>query len=243
MINSNSIYCGDAVRVLQDIPSDSVDLTITCPPEDIVGHTKDRLAPFVHAEPEMDKLDTLVFDINKVGHYINIQNVAQELFRVTKLGGVVVWILGDWSELSDVSLRPFRHVFQFRTAGFDLHETLINLHKQKKQPPKTRHVPIFDYMFVFSKGYVKTFNPVEERVVTVWEPLREDAVPNAFVGNFKEEIPHDLISMYSKEGEIVLDPFCGSGTTLVCAKRLNRQYIGIDVMDEYCKQSEARLNG
>jgi site-specific DNA-methyltransferase (adenine-specific) len=241
MINSN-IYCGDAVAVLKGIPDNTVDLTVTNPPEDIVGYFKDRLSTFIHNELELNKIETLQFDTDKIGHYIDMRGLIKELYRVTKVGGVVVWILGDTTEISDISLRPFRHVFQFRDAGFDLHETIIYLHKQKKQTSK-KHAPIFDYMFVFYKGFLKTFNQLEERKGNVWEPIREDKFPVEWQdGAFKEEVPEDLILTYTNEGDTVLDPFCGSGTTLKCAKLHNRNYIGIDVINENCILSEKRVN-
>jgi len=51
-----------------------------------------------------------------------------------------------------------------------------------------------------------------------------------------------IIKNYSKEGETILDPFCGSGSILVACKRLNRHFIGFDLVDEYVRVSEKRLN-
>lgn len=57
---------------------------------------------------------------------------------------------------------------------------------------------------------------------------------------FPISIPTWFIKLFSKEGDVVLDPFCGSGTTCLAAKKLNRQYIGIDIKQEYVKLAEKR---
>jgi site-specific DNA-methyltransferase (adenine-specific)/site-specific DNA-methyltransferase (cytosine-N4-specific) len=58
---------------------------------------------------------------------------------------------------------------------------------------------------------------------------------------FPEELPSWFIKLFTKENDIVLDPFIGSGTTAVAAKKLGRNYIGIDIMREYCNLSESNL--
>jgi DNA modification methylase len=241
----NEVYCGDAALVLQDVASLSVDLTVTSPPGDTVGYMKDILAPFIHSETELNKCDTLVFDTDKGGHYLNISGICQELYRVTKHGGVVVWIIGDTTKRNDVSLRPYRHVFHFRDAGFNLHETIIYLYApQKNEDEHYKHASSFCYMYVFVKGKCNTFTPPIDRKDNVWCPIRADEDDIQFDGgSFPEEIPTDFILTYTKEKDVVLDPMCGSGTTLKAANKLNRNYIGIDINEEYCQMSVKRLGG
>jgi DNA modification methylase len=58
---------------------------------------------------------------------------------------------------------------------------------------------------------------------------------------FPVELPYRVIKLYTWPGDIVLDPFCGSGTTCLAGKILNRHYIGIEINLEYCKMAERRL--
>ena len=59
---------------------------------------------------------------------------------------------------------------------------------------------------------------------------------------FPYELALDHIKSWTNEGDIVLDPMCGSGTTCIAAMDLKRNYIGIDISEEYCKLSEDRIN-
>jgi site-specific DNA-methyltransferase (adenine-specific) len=60
---------------------------------------------------------------------------------------------------------------------------------------------------------------------------------------FPEELPHDHIISWSNSGDVVLDPMCGSGTTLKMAKELGRLWIGIDISQEYCNIAQKRVDG
>ena len=160
-------------------------------------------------------------------------------------------------------------------VGFNLNDTMIwkklNPLPVVKQP---RYNPVFEYMFVFSKGKPKTFNPImepckcaglnynstcknmggengrtkknfninKEKVkANIWEiAVAQNKTKHPAV--FPIQIPIDHIKTWSNEGDIVLDPFIGSGTTALAAKRLNRKYIGIDMSKEYCDIAIERLS-
>lgn len=87
--------------------------------------------------------------------------MARELFRVTKDGGVVVWIVGDATIKGSETGASFKQALYFKEIGFNLHDTMI---WQKTNPmPKIktkRYFDVFEYMFIFSKGQPKTFNPI-----------------------------------------------------------------------------------
>lgn len=87
------------------------------------------------------------------------KTVASELYRVTKDGGVVVWIVGDKTKNGSETGTSFRQALYFMEIGFKLHDTMIY---SKKTPPLThkRYEQEFEYMFIFVKGKIKTFNPI-----------------------------------------------------------------------------------
>ena len=141
---------------------------------------------------------------------------------------------------------------------------------QVKQP---RYNQSFEYMFVFSKGKPKTFNPIMEpckcanqdydstckniggengRTEKHFKINKEKVKSNvwniAIAQNktkhpavFPIQLAIDHIKSWSNEGDMVLDPFMGSGTTAIAAKNLKRNFIGIDIKYEYCKMAEERL--
>lgn len=141
MAQLNKFYIKESSNFMREnLPNDFVDLTITSPPYD-----------------KLRKYNGFVFDY---------RSIAKDLFRITKQGGVVVWIVGD--ETSDFceSLSSFKQAIYFvDDAGFKLLDTMIY---QKKNVPPTypnmkRYIPSFEYMFIFSKGKPKCFNPIKDR--------------------------------------------------------------------------------
>lgn len=135
MIELNKIYCMDNVQGMRMLDDGCVDLTVTSPPYD-----------------NLRKYNGYSFDF---------ENVAKELYRVTKQGGVVVWVVGDATIKGSETGTSFRQALYFMACGFCLNDTMIwrktNPMPQVKQP---RYSQCFEYMFVFSKGTPKTFNPV-----------------------------------------------------------------------------------
>ena len=135
MIELNKIYNEDCLEGMRGIPDGSVDLTVTAPP--------------------YDNLRTYN------GFAWDFEGVAKELFRVTKHGGVVVWVVGDQTIKGNETGTLFRQALFFKDCGFNLHDTMI--WKKTNPIPLThnRFEQSFEYMFVFSKGSPKTFNPIK----------------------------------------------------------------------------------
>ena len=137
MIELNKLYNMDCLIGLHEMPDDFVDLVVTSPPYDHLrlynGHSE--------------------FDF---------YSIADELYRVMKPRGVVVWIVGDAMVERSETCSSFRQALYFRNLGFLLHDTMI----WKKTSPfqhKVRYIQAFEYMFVFSKGVPKTTNLICDR--------------------------------------------------------------------------------
>jgi site-specific DNA-methyltransferase (adenine-specific) len=135
MLPLNQIYCGDCVTVMQSIDDNYIDLTVTSPPYDNLRTYK--------------------------GYNFNFESIAQQLYRVTKDGGVVVWVVGDATIKGSETGTSFKQALYFKEIGFNLHDTMLFV---KNNPLPTdsryRYQQKFEYIFVLSKGNPKTFNPI-----------------------------------------------------------------------------------
>lgn len=259
----NKIFLGEASDILSTaIPPESVDLTITSPP--------------------YDKLR----DYN--GYKFDSKEIIKALYAVTKKGGVCVWVVGDAVIKGGESGTSFRQALQFIDTGWILHDTMIYEKNGAAYPPNdksTRYGQIFEYMFVFSKGKIKTANLIKDkpnrwaghttfgnntertrngelkkrksRGEMIVQPFgyrnniwrynngygytTKDKWAYEHPAMFPEELAKDHILSWSNEGDTVLDPMCGAGTTLKMAKQLKRNYIGIDLSEKYCKLAQKRV--
>lgn len=147
---SCTIYCGDNVATMQQcIPDASIDLVVTSPPYD-----------------NLRSYDGYSWDFEKV---------AQQLWRVIKPGGVVVWVVNDATIDGSETGTSFRQSLRFMEIGFRLHDTMIYLKSGFSFPDHVRCHQVFEYMFCLSKGDVSTFNQIKDRkTVTGGKPLGGD---------------------------------------------------------------------
>ena len=76
----------------------------------------------------------------------------------------------------------------------------------------------------------------------MWTFPTESAKKIGHPAPFPIELPHRLINLYTYEEDVVLDPFCGSGTTCIAAIQNNRNYIGYDIVEEYVDLSNKRIS-
>lgn len=252
------VICGDNCETLATMPSESVDLVVTSPP--------------------YDNLRTYG------GHSWDFLRLADELTRVLKPGGVIVWVVADAKIKGSETLTSMRQAIHFKDAcGLNVIDTMIYDKGFAKFPQVTTYGQSWEYMFVICKGSPKTFNKLKEpangyksrrrsdRGVdgktrtkeiqmaqeksrrNVWQIdsgyLRSSKDRFAFdhPAIFPETLALDHIKSWSNPGDVVLDPFAGSGTTLKAARELGRQFVGIEINPEYveiCKRrvDEAVLN-
>lgn len=136
-MKKNQIYNIDCVEGMRQLEDCSIDMTVTSPPYDNLRNYK--------------------------GFEWNFEETAIELYRVTKPGGVVVWVVGDATINGSETGTSFRQALYFMQCGFRLHDTMIWKKDTMSFPDKTRYGQNFEYMFVFSKGRPKTINKIRDR--------------------------------------------------------------------------------
>lgn len=132
----NKIHNENCLDTMAKMPDNFIDLTVTSPPYDGLRKYKGFVFPF--------------------------NEIAKELYRVTKDGGVVVWVVNDATIDGSETGTSFKQALKFMEIGFNLHDTMI-FEKTNPIPQiyRKRYNGIFEYMFVFSKGKVKTHNPIK----------------------------------------------------------------------------------
>ena len=250
----NKVYLGDSEVLLKELPDDYVDLVVTSPPYD-----------------NLRKYN----GVGDTWNHEKFKKIANELERVLKPGGIIVWNVNDKTEGGSETGTSFRQSLYFMDeCGLRLNDTMIwlksNPMPQVKQP---RYNQVFEYMFVFSKGTPKTFNPImvpckcagqdydstcknmggesgrtkkhfkinKEKVDdNVWKfAIAQNHSPNPAV--YPLELPKRHILSWTNEGDIILDPFIGSGTTAFAAMELGRNFIGFEMNEEYFNWANEKI--
>jgi DNA modification methylase len=256
----NNIYHLDCIEGMKRLPTSAIDigidLTVTSPPYDNLRKYK--------------------------GYQFNFEAIAQELYRITKQGGIVVWIVGDSTMNGSESGTSFKQALYFKEIGFNLHDTMIYAKENYVPLTHNRYEQQFEYMFIFSKGKPKTFNPIKIPTVTpgtkrnrkrkrdydsdsmrfreeftevksmkykpnIWfykigkNQSATDNYAHQHPAIFPEDLARDHILSWSNEGDVVFDPFMGSGTTAKMAFLHNRKFLGFEISEDYIRLAKQRI--
>lgn len=137
MIELNKIYCENNLDTMARMPDNFLDLTVTSPPYDNLRDYK--------------------------GYSFDFENVAKELYRVTKKGGVIVWVVGDAVINGGETGTSFKQVLYFKSLGFTIHDTMIYEKNGSPFPEQVRYYQKFEYMFILSKGRPAIVNLLKDR--------------------------------------------------------------------------------
>jgi hypothetical protein len=235
----NFLKLGDNVHFMRTLPSASVELTVTSPPYD---------------------------DVAAMGGMFNFDEVASELWRLTKPRGVVVWIVGDERVNNCKSGTTHYQAVRFRDIGFALHDSMPMIRSHTRMPSNHCHANIYETALILSKGVPKTINVLRDvpnrnvgrafrtqrgRHVAHWQVKEFGRRMNCWyyaVGGvhtsadectlihpcrMPEQMAADHIETWSKPEDIVLDPFSGVATTAKMALLANRNFIGVEIDEEY----------
>lgn len=241
----NTIYNEDCLVTMGKMIENFVDLTLTSPPYD-----------------NLRKYN---------GYSFNFEETAKELFRITKDGGLVVWIVADGTINGGETGTSFKQALYFMECGFKLHDTMIYEKSGMAYPDSTRYHQVFEYMFIFSKGTPKTYNLIKDRKnkyvgtmggnkrgglctrneygarFNVWryangrDNSSKDRIAFKHPAIFPEPLARDHILSWSNEHDLVYDPFMGSGTTAKMCILTKRNWIGSEISQEYCDITKERV--
>ena len=256
MFEINKIIQGECLEVMKTFPDNCIDMTCTSPP--------------------YDNLRTYN------GYEFDFEGIAQQLYRVTKPGGVVVWVVGDATVNGSETGTSFKQALYFKEIGFNLHDTMIYEKSGCSMPSPNRYFQTFEYMFIFSKQNPSTYNlildrenrfrerwgktrkarnkdgsygkeykskkaPKYGRRYNIWRYLQgggygqKSKIAYQHPATFPEKLANDHIISWSNKGDLILDPMCGSGTVPKMAIENDRNYIGIEISEEYCTIAGQRV--
>jgi site-specific DNA-methyltransferase (adenine-specific) len=235
----DTVICGDS-RDMSMVPDESVHLMVTSPPYN-VGKEYDEDLGLEEYRGLLRDVFAEVYRKLVVGGRacINVANLGRRPYiplhsyiirDMVEIGflmrGEVIWskaasagsstAWGSWLSASNPTLR-------------DIHE----------------------YIMVFSKGTMRRQKSSGESTITrdefleytksIWSFPTESAKRVGHPAPFPVDLPYRLIQLYTYKGDVVLDPFCGSGTTCVAALKTNRHYIGMDNSEEYVELARKRI--
>lgn len=144
------------------------------PPKGIKWYYHDDYTAIAHADcrdilPHLEPVDLVLTsppydDLRDYGgHKFEFEPVAKEIYKVLKLGSVLVWIVGDSTINGSESCQSFFQALYFRAMGLNLHDTMIYQKNASPFPESNRYNQCFEYMFILSKGKPKTFNPIKRK--------------------------------------------------------------------------------
>ena len=240
----NKIICGDCLEVMKGIPDKSVDLLVTDPPYNKNYPYKD-------------------YDDNRIDYWGWLQNIFIEISRILK-DNSSIYVKQDLDNLYNMmtilnSIADYRNIINWKNQSqghpknnydkfaevilfYTLGSPVFNTYAERRKKPNN-----------YWSGCGKVF---KGKMSNYWDDIKP-----VFLGcSHKREAEIDIktnkklhscqmpislagrcIKFSSNKGDIVLDPFIGSGTTAIACEELKRKYIGIDINSEYCELSRTRV--
>ena len=244
-LETNKIYCGDTVETMGKINEGTVDLILTSPP---------YLASIRQDNHKYPGAKDQIKDNQSVDDYLEwiVENFKQ-YERILKKDGVVVF---NFSYTTFNPSLPYFLINEvFKHTDFRIYDTFA--WKKKSAMPVSGHpnrvTRIVEMVYIFAKTpYFKANKTVSSvsrtgqkyynNYYNFIEARNNDGKVEGHEATFSTDFASFFIDLYSKENEIVLDNFSGTGTTPYASSKMNRQYIGIDLVEKFCDYARNRIS-
>lgn len=237
----NKIYNENNLETMAKMPNDFIDLVITSPPYD-----------------NLRKYN---------GYSFEFENIAKELYRITKDGGVIVWNVFDETVNKFKTGTSMKQALFFQSIGFEIYDYMIYEKNSVAFPSginSKRYTSIFEFVFILSKGFPKSINLISDKKNkyagqssydgkvkkvkefsvrnSIWKYTTSENDKTNHPAVMPEKLVKDHIYSWSNENDLIYDPFMGSGTTAKISHILKRNWIGSEISKEYCEIANKRID-
>jgi DNA modification methylase len=244
-LKTNRIYCGDTVETMSKIKDGSIDMILTSPPY-LASIRKDN-----HKYPGAKNI---IKDNQSVNDYLKwMVDVFKQYERILKDDGIIAF---NFSYTTFNPSLPYDLINEvFKHTGFRIYDTIS--WKKKSAVPISGHpnrlTRIVEMVYIFAKTpdfyankEVKSVSKTGQKYFAGYynfiEAKNNDGKVDGHEATFSSDLATFFIELYSKENDIILDNFVGTGTTPYASAKLNRRYIGIDLVEDYCQHSRDRIS-
>jgi len=231
MLEINKIHQGDCLELMKEFPDNYVDIVITSPPYNMGNRVKSWLQTYkINNKDNMDKSE----------YFDWIKQIIDELLRITKHhiffniqevkgnNGIISFIFKEFEKnIKEVFIwaktNPPCHIVEGQCSnGFEYIFCFSNDEPSSKK---------FNHHRSIRKDYIKTI---------IIKGVHRDKNGHNYA--FPSWLPEYFINYFAMDGDVVFDPFVGSGTTCFVAKQKGHRYLGIDISKEYVQIAQKRLS-
>lgn len=234
MLELNQIYHGDCANLMPEIPDGDIALTVTSPPYNLAsGKYKDSSKPtqkqFKTYRDDMTEgwYKKFLFEFIRLA-LAKSRYLALNIQYITPTKEPIIYMLCEFR-------RNLKDIFIWKKGA--LPGTLTD-------SGDARLATGFEFVFLFGRDGSRLFNyhnfPLNGYLPNIMEWHHTESFKEHHA-TFPVDLPAFFIQNFTKEGDTVLDPFMGTGTTAVAAVRLGRNYIGMDISEDYCNLARARV--
>lgn len=231
----DKFICGDCLSIMQQMPDQCLNLVVTSPPYNLKNSTGNGMKDGRGGKWKNAEL------VNGYSHYNDNlphekyvawqRKCLQEMMRLLKDNGAIFYN-HKW-RVQDGLLQDRKDI----VVGLPVRQIIIWRRKGGINFNPGYFLPTYEVIYLIAKPKFK-LSPKANAYGDVWEFTQE--MNNSHPAPFPVSLARRCIE--STNAQIILDPFMGSGTTAVAAKRLKKSFIGIDISPEYCQQAQQRID-